>query len=50
LDEAATTRLAEALSEALAGFDEVYDNPGMAAGRAGLAKWDARAKESSAAR
>jgi hypothetical protein len=50
LDEAATARLTEALAEALAGFDETYDNPGTAAGRAGLASLDARIEESSAPR
>jgi hypothetical protein len=42
LDEAATARLAEALTETLAGFDDAYDNPGMTAGRTALADWDAR--------
>jgi hypothetical protein len=50
LDEAATARLEQALTETLPGFDEAYDRPGMEAGRRGLAEWAARTKDSSVAR
>jgi hypothetical protein len=48
LDEAATARLDEVLAQVLAGFDQAYEGPGMAAARTGMAKFGSREKSSAA--